>query len=395
MSNYSFRTWLYGRLTTMQTPLIFLAVLSVLVLVHEAGHFITAKLLGIKVEEFAFGLPFTKPLLHFRKGETQYAIYPLLFGGFVRMHGEETDVEHDKTRSFWNRGKKQRMLVIVAGVIMNVILAIVGFVTLYAVIGVPQKIVNQVTILQVQPNSPAAQSGLQAEDQVQLVEGKSVTTGEEFSQLMKSWGGVQVHLTVQRGKGVPLFEGVWMTNAHTQVITVTPRVNPPKGEGAIGVGIADYPYLQTQKCTVLSAKCEGLAILSGFKTTGVWAVRILDGLRSIGQSLSHGKAPQGVAGPIGIYQLTDVVAKGGFLPILELTSILSINLAIFNILPIPALDGGRAFFIWLEVVRRKRVSAELEQKINSIGMTILLGLIALITLQDVFHLDFVRHLFGK
>lgn len=378
----------------MSTPLIFLAVLSVLVLVHEAGHFFTAKLLGIKVEEFAMGLPFTKALFKFKKGETQYAIYPLLFGGFVRMHGEETDVEHDKTRSFWNRGKKQRLLVIVAGVIMNVVLALVGFFILYAVIGVPQKIANRVTILQVEPGSPAATAGLMAEDQIVMVEGKPVDTGTEFSQLMKSWGGVQVHLTVVRGKGTPLFEGVWVRNATTQVIQATPRANPPAGQGALGVGIADYPYLLTQKCFILAPSCAGGAAIQGTQATLLWAGRILDGLRSIGQSLSHGKAPQGVAGPIGIYQLTDVVSKGGFLPILELTSILSINLAIFNILPIPALDGGRALFIYLEIIRRKRVSAELEQKINSIGMMILLGLIALITLQDVIHLDFVRKLFG-
>ncbi len=379
----------------MSTPIIFLAVLSVLVLFHEAGHFLTAKFLGIRVEEFAFGLPFTKALFSFKRGETTYSLYPLLFGGFVRMHGEEADVDKEKNRSFWNRGKKQRMLVIVAGVIMNVVLAFVSFVLLYAIIGVPTKVENKVTILQVRENSPAKLAGIQAEDRVIAVEDKPITSSEEFGNLMKSWAGLKVNITLESGAGVPLFEGVWSRKNERKVIQVTPRANPPEGEGALGVGLGEYPYLITEKCSVLSVRCSVGAVTQGVRATGIWMSRIIDGLRSIGQSLSHGKAPEGVSGPIGIYQLTDIVSKGGFLPILELTAILSINLAIFNILPIPALDGGRAFFIWLEVIRRKRVPAELEQKINSWGMAALLGLIALITLQDVIHLSFIQKLFGK
>lgn len=379
----------------MSTPLIFLAVLSVLVLVHEAGHFLTAKFLGIRVEEFAFGLPFTKAILSFKRGETKYSIYPLLFGGFVRMHGEESDVEHEKGRSFWNRGKKQRMLVIVAGVIMNVVLALVSFVLLYAIIGVPIKTQDKVTILQVAKNSPAELAGFKANDRIVSVEGKEISSGEEFGNLMKSWAGINVNILIERGDGVPLFEGIWSKANELQTIQVIPRQNPPEGEGALGVGLGEYPYLLTQKCQISNIKCQMTGVAKGFEATGIWMGRIIDGLRSIGQSLSRGKAPEGVSGPIGIYQLTDVVSKGGFLPLLELTAILSINLAIFNILPIPALDGGRAFFIWLEVVRRKRISAELEQKVNSWGMAVLLGLIALITLQDVIHLSFIQKLFGK
>src|SRR3990167_7813587 len=106
----------------MITGVIFFVVLSILVLVHELGHFLVARVLGIKVEEFAFGLPFTGPIFKTKRGETQYALYPLMFGGFVRLYGEEAEVE-DKKRSFWDRGRKQRMIVIAAGVIMNVVLA--------------------------------------------------------------------------------------------------------------------------------------------------------------------------------------------------------------------------------------------------------------------------------
>ena len=118
--------------------------------------------------------------------------------------------------------------------------------------------------------------------------------------------------------------------------------------------------------------------------------RVMDGLREIGRSLVAGKAPEGVAGPVGIYQLTDVVARGGIWPLTELVAVLSVNLAVFNVLPIPALDGGRMFFIWLEWVRRKRLAVELEQKINVWGMALLLGLLALISLQDVWRMGWVE-----
>ena len=120
-----------------------------LVLVHELGHFLMARFLGIKVEEFAFGLPFTKPLFTLKIKETDYSVYPLLFGGFVRLYGEESEVK-EKGKDFWSRGKKQRMIVVAAGVVMNVMLAIGGFVALYAALGVPVGQENQVTILKIE-----------------------------------------------------------------------------------------------------------------------------------------------------------------------------------------------------------------------------------------------------
>ena len=370
----------------MSTGAIFFAVLSVLVLVHELGHFIAARLLGIKVEEFAFGLPFTKPILKFKRGETQYAIYPLLFGGFVRLYGEEVDAE-DKKRSFWNRGRKQRMMVIAAGVIMNLALALAAFVGLYAYVGVPGKVEEKVTLVKVADGSPAQAAGLVANDVILAVEGKPVTV-TEFSALMKSWAGVGVNLTVERGDNLYLFEGVARKNAKTVAVNAVPRARPPEGEGALGVVVASYPYLDTEKCQMTNIKCQVRAVTAGVKSTWTWIGRVVDGLRGIGKSLAAGQKPEGVSGPVGIYQLTGVVAAGGFWPVLELVAILSVNLAVFNILPVPALDGGRMVFIWVEWIRRKRMDAKLEQKINSWGMAFLIGLLILITLQDVIRVGF-------
>lgn len=379
----------------MSTFVIFFLVLSVLVLIHELGHFLAARWLGIKVEEFAFGLPFTKPLWQIKRGETQYSLYPLLFGGFVRLYGEETEIEIEKERSFWNRGRKQRMTVIVAGVVMNMVLALVGFVVLYAVVGVPTGSVNKVTLIAIEPGSPAEAVGLKPDDQVVAVEGKPIVDGAEFSRLMRSWGGIKVNLTVQRGTGTSLLEGIVQREIQQIMVEVVPRLNPPEGQGPLGVSIGDYPYLEVHKCSLLNVKCSMQAIGAGVKTTGIWVARVADGLRSIGKSLVAGKAPEGVSGPIGIYQLTDVVSQGGLWPIVELTAVLSVNLAVFNVLPIPALDGGRMFFIWLEWLRRRRMSAQLEQKINSWGMIVLVGLIVLITLQDVIRFGWLSRLMGR
>lgn len=378
----------------MATPLIFLIILSVLVLVHELGHFLTAKHFGIRVDEFAFGLPFTKPIFQKKYGETMYSIYPLLFGGFVRMHGEESEVKEDTKRSFWSRSKTQRMLVIVAGVVMNIVLALVAFVALYLVVGVPQDSVERVTILQVESGSPAEQAGLRSEDRIIAVEDKTVANGEEFGILMRSWAGLPVNLTVERGRTIPLFEGIATPEVEQVTISVTPRKDPPAEQGPLGVGIAEYPYLLTRKCFDLTCVAQA-AYYGGVKVTGQWIGRIFSSLRDIGANLTRGQVPQDVAGPIGIYQLTGVVSQGGFFPLLELTAILSVNLAVFNILPIPALDGGRAFFIWLEAILRRRIPAAVEQKVNSVGMMLLLGLIALITLQDVLRLGIIAKLFNK
>jgi regulator of sigma E protease len=184
-----------------------------------------------------------------------------------------------------------------------------------------------------------------------------------------------VNITIETGPGVTLFEGVIEKNTVRKTILVTPRINPPEGQGALGVGLSMWPYVQTVQCQVLGAKCPFMAVGAGVKVTGVWMGRIVDGLKQIGKIE--------IAGPIGIYQLTGMVADQGAWPLVELVAILSVNLAVFNILPIPALDGGRLLFIGIEAIIRRRISPKWEQKINSWGMAVLLGLMALITLQDI------------
>lgn len=359
----------------MLTFFVFLEVLSVLVLIHELGHFLAAKYFGIRVDEFAFGLPFTKPIWKFQHGEVQYAIYPLIFGGFVKLHGEENEVKEDKKRSFWDRGRRQRMVVLAAGVTMNIILSLSLFVTLYLILGVPGESKNLITVNLVEENSPAQLAGLIVSDRIISVNGQLFANTREFSDAIAKFAGNPTKILVRRGATVPLFEGIVEKGSTELTLMAIPRVNPPAGQGALGISIGEYPYVQIEK--------GGNVFVASLRVTAKWIERVLDGFRNIGRSLAAGKKPEGVAGPIGIYQLTGIVAGEGILPIIELIAILSVNLAIFNVLPIPALDGGRMFFIWLEWVRRKRISAELEAKINNWGMIVLLSLMALISLQDV------------
>ena len=379
----------------MPTGVIFLLVLSALVLIHELGHFLAARTLGIKVEEFALGLPFTRAIFKIKRGETQYGVYPVLFGGFVRLYGEEQEKETEKERSFWERGKKQRMMVIVAGVVMNVALAVAAFIVLYAVVGVPVEERQKVTVVKAEEGTPAEAAGILADDRIVEVEGRSIADTEEFSQAVKAWAGLGVNLTIERGPGTALFEGIVEGQTERRVVNVVPRVDPPPGQGAVGVVITTYPYLRTQKCSMLNVQCSTGAVGQGVKSTKVWMGRVVTGLREIGKSLVAGKAPEGVSGPVGIYQLTGQVAAAGGLPLLELVAILSVNLAVFNVLPIPALDGGRLAFIWLEWALRRRIKPDIEQKINSWGLAFLLSLMVLISFQDVIRLGLLSKWLGR
>lgn len=368
--------------------------LSVLVLVHELGHFLVALALGIKVEEFAFGLPFTAPIFSIKHKGIIYSVYPVLFGGFVRLYGEEgpPTPKASEGKDFWSRGRKERMMVLIAGVVMNVVLAVVAFGILYAAVGVPQKIQNKVTIVGLENGGPAEAAGIKSEERIVEVEGKQIADADEFSRLMRSWAGLSVNLTVESGKNLHMLEGINQLETQRRVVKATPRVNPPEGQGPLGVRIADFPYVTSAKCQVLSARCMSDIAGAGVRATWTWTERVLEGLRGIGKSLSRGQAPEGVAGPIAIYGLVEIISKGGFWPLLELVAVLSVNLAVFNVLPVPPMDGGKMFFIWVEWARRKKMSVELEQKINSWGMIVVLILLALVSLQDVWNMGWVSGL---
>lgn len=381
------------------TFLLFILILSILVLVHETGHFLAAKKAGIKVEEFAFGLPFTKPLVSKKMGETVYSIYPLIFGGFVKLFGEDgpPSARHGGTSegyAYFEKSILQRTLVLLAGVFMNLILAIVCFSVLYLVWGIPTK-TGRVMVETVAENSPAQAAEIKPGDWIVAVNGKSINEGDQLIKLTNESAGQKIQLEIARETGNPcksskdnilggMATGEFGFNCHGEnlLVLLIPRISPPEGEGPLGVVVNDsefkkYPFYLM----------PFLGIREGFKESLGWGKMVLSSLGQMVYSLVvKGKMPEGITGPIGIYQITGQAAKIGWLAVLQLLGIISVNLAIVNILPIPAMDGGRLVFLGYELVFKKKAPAKVEGLVNSIGMVVLLGLMVLITIQDVLRL---------
>jgi len=357
------------------TIIVFLLILSVLVLIHEAGHFFVAKLFGIKVEEFGFGLP---PRVFGKKiGETLYSLNWLPIGGFVKLYGEDEagsgsvslkqkEIKGDKKRAFFAKPVWQRALVIFAGVFMNFVLAVVIISVLFSVVGV-QTAGDKVLVDAVVKGAPAAQAGLKTGDVIISANNISITSASQLVSYAKSHLGEKLDLKI-KDKGLMIKD-----------VQVTPRKVYPSNEGPMGIAISQnpvlkkYPWYQAPFVGTGEALKQSWLVLSGLVMLVV-------------QLFTQRVIPQGVAGPIGIAQLTGVVIGIGPSAVLSLVSLLSLNLAIVNLLPIPALDGGRLFFILIEGIFRKKVNKELEARAHMIGMIVLLGLIALITLHDLFRI---------
>ena len=339
--------------------LTFLLVLSILVLVHEFGHYIVAKKNGIWVEEFGFGLPprvFGKEI-----GETIYSINALPFGGFVRLHGEMTEDGVTKPNAaFVKKSLWVKTGVITAGVIMNFLLAIVAFGIVYSFTGV-QRDIKVVKVLNIATNSPAQDAKILVGDIVKKVDGESVVSVSEFISKIESKKGKKVKLELQ-----------------DRVVTIIPRAEPPAGEGPLGVSITNT---ETYFAPVWQRPFYGAYY--GTKEAIFWGKNVVNGFVSIFSDLFHGKSPKDVSGPVGVFAVTTEVAKAGILPLINLIGIISVNLAILNIIPFPALDGGRLLFIVIEAIFGKKVAPKFEAIVHSVGMAILLLAILAITIKDV------------
>lgn len=363
--------------------------LSILVFVHELGHFLAGKYFGLWIEEFGVGLP---PRAWGRKiGETIYSINWLPFGGFVKIYGEnredeeaaeevviqsqiseevisstdrgteilieesETDilVGPDKNRSFNSLLIWKRIIILSAGVIMNFLLGWF-IISLVFSVGVPQAIV----VTEVQPNSPASSAGIVPGDYI--LNTKSV---DELIGFINVHAGEKIILEIKRdGKAMNL--------------EVVPRLNPPVHEGALGIGLIEAGVPREN---IFKALWDGLKVS-------------LQTLRSIVLALSHlikgvflGEKGllSGVTGPVGIVKITTEAGSMGFIYLLQLLALISLNLAIINILPFPALDGGRLLFLIIEKIKGSPLPVKFEKYANAVGMALLLILMIAITIKDI------------
>lgn len=341
----------------------FILVLSLLVLVHEFGHFMTAKKAGVLVEEFGIGLP---PMLFGKKiGETLYSVNALPFGGFVRLHGENLEEEiTDKKRAFLGKSKKIRAGIILAGVVMNFLLAIVCFSIVYSFSGIPRK-TNNVKIIDVVAGSPAQVAGVLPGDYILKVDSEAIGDSAKFMSEIDARKGEKISLEVRR-------------DSEVKTIKLTPRDNPPENEGPLGVVITSteiyFPPLWQRPF---------IGIKYGFGDAVFWGKTVLLGMGTMIGQLFKGVVPKDVSGPVGIFAVTSEAAKHGILSLINFIGILSVNLAILNVLPFPALDGGRLLFIFLEKLLGRKVLPKVENAIHAAGMIFLLAMIALITFYDV------------
>jgi len=348
----------------------FIVILSVLILVHECGHFFAARKLGIKVEEFGIGYP---PKLWGKKIKgIVYSINLLPIGGFVKMLGEDSGEQvknkKDLKRSFFNQSKKVRIAVLVAGVVMNFLLGVVLFAVIYTKIGIPEP-VDYLVVTGIAEDSPAVEAGIKLEDKIVAVEGMEKPEdrrmlSEAFARFTANHQGEEILLVMDDGRKV--------------MVQLRVKEDIPEGQGPLGVAVTSvdtvlYPYWQRPFRGAYTGLKEALA----------WGREIVSGLGQMFYCLLQGEVPKDVAGPVGIYEISKDVTAEGFLTTLQFIAILSINLSILNLLPLPALDGGRLLFIAIEMITRRRVKPEVEQVIHLLGMAFLLGLMVLITIQDV------------
>lgn len=406
----------------LSTVIYFLIVLSVLALVHEIGHFIFARRFGVRVEEFGLGLPPRAATLWRERGMIQiqskkiriprkfvvpeavqpgswvvyktalengkdtltaidpvdaesrgmvaasqvqdldrgtiYSLNWLPIGGFVRMTGEENPSD---PRSFAAAAPWKRAVILCAGVSMNILLAIVLF-TIIATVGMPKPI-ELVTVGGVSPGSPAASAGLKVGDRLISINGTTMQNRLEVSRAASETSGQEITLELKRGP-----ENV--------IVNLTPRVHPPKNEGPIGISLTGQ-LIRSEIVSYPIWEAIPLGVGQTVETAGL----IGNGFRRM---FSQGVTSQDVGGPIQIAEITGQAAQAGLLTLMQLTALLSVNLAILNILPVPALDGGRLVFVLIEAVRRgKRISPQKEGMVHIVGMAILLILMVIISINDV------------
>ncbi|MDH7576721.1 MAG: RIP metalloprotease RseP [Bacillota bacterium] len=334
--------------------LISVLVLGFLICIHELGHFLVAKLVDIQVEEFSIG--FGPKLFSFQPvaGQTRYSFRCLPLGGFVKMAGMDPTSDHVK--GFNKKPLRDRLAVISAGSIANFLIGIILFIFTFSVIGIPTPS-NSNIIGEVIPGSPAAQVGLKPGDKIIQVNDAATKTWEEIALNIHKRAQQETRLVIERNeKKYPVF--------------VTPQFEPRLQVGQIGI----RPSLIWEKQNFSNA------VRLGLNRAFTFAHLILQGLFG---TVIGAVPPEEIAGPVGITQMIGEAAQGGLGYLLSFTAILGINLALVNLLPIPALDGSRLVFLLLEGIRGKPVDPEKENFIHLIGFALLMVLILLITYNDL------------
>jgi len=352
----------------IESIIVFVVLLLVLVLVHELGHFLTAKLFGCRVEEFAFGFP--PKILSKTKGETKYSFNLIPLGGYVKIEGEDMEEEDPGPRSFASKPAWMRIIILSAGVAMNVVLTIV-LLSIQSGLGTPMLITEdnaskaqdiRAYVVEVDEGSPAEEAGIKQFDRIVAVETEENPDISLIQQIGRDYGGQEIKIVIDR-------QGI------DETVTVVPRVNPPSGEGPIGMALQEIGLVKTPwyKAPVagISRTYEMFVVIMG---------RFWQLIREI---LAGSRVGDILTGPIGIAIYTGEATSMGISYILEFAALISINLAIINFIPFPALDGGRVIFILFEILYGKRLSNKFEHWAHLTGFVLLMALMVYVTLNDI------------
>ncbi|MDR5708253.1 MAG: RIP metalloprotease RseP [Armatimonadota bacterium] len=325
---------------------------GLMILAHELGHFLVARWVGVVVQGFAIG--FGPPLVQFRRRETTYRINLFPFGGYVRLAGEDFE-EEAGPGSFRSKRVGQRTLVIAAGPLMNFLLAVLLLGLVVSAWGLPVGVTNEIT--EIRPGWPAERVGLRVGDRIVAINGEEIRSGEQMVQTIHQSPGRPLRIRVDREGRV--FE-----------VTVTPQLEPRLRVGAIGI----TPGVLRQRRSPPSALVWATAQTVRF---------VRDIVVGIVHLLATGRFVEELAGPVGAVRLLGDAARTGFDSYLFMTAFLSVMVGFFNLLPVPALDGGRLAFLLVEAVRRRAVDPRREGYVHLVGFALLLLLILVLTYRDI------------
>lgn len=351
------------------TVVLFLIVLAILIFVHELGHFLFARMAGIRVDEFALG--FGPKVFSFKKGETIYALNLIPFGGYVKIFGENPDQESiigkDSSRSFVHSNKIHQVLVLFAGVLFNFIFAFI-LISLSFNLGVLSSYESypkyaglmtdpSITITYISENSPAQKSGLKPGDSI-----LGYKTIDEIQNYINKSEGKEISIKVIR-------------NNEEKNINIIPEKGIVEGKYAIGIAMDNTAILKLPFFT---------SIFEGAKLTLSMMAKTVTGFFDLIKGMFVGKSSlSSVTGPVGIAGMVGDAAKLGFTYLLMFTAIISINLGIINLVPFPALDGGRILFVLIEAIIRRPIKPSIANTINTIGFGLLMLLIVIVTYRDI------------
>jgi regulator of sigma E protease len=356
----------------MTTVLATVIVLGILIFVHELGHFLLAKLFKVRVEAFSLGFP--PKLLHKKIGETDYRLSVVPLGGYVKLLGEnpnEAVPPELEPYSFMHHTLWHRFLIVLAGPVFNLIFAALALFLVFALSGIPYLTTE---IGNVKADSPAAHAGLQKEDQILSVSGQPVTRWEDLSQKIRQAGEHAITLTVKRGDQV------------FQVEVVPQRLETSDIFGAkiqaMIIGISSGDQLAIQQVGPLEALEEGVVY--------TWRLSWLT-VQSFYKLLVREVPLKSIGGPILIAQVAGKQAELGVTYLVQFMAVLSVNLFLLNLLPIPVLDGGHLFFFTLEALRGKPLGTKHREVAQALGLMIILALMVLVFYQDIVRLVSPQH----